>query len=164
MLPHLDAAHNLARWLVRRADEAEDLTQEACLRAFQAFDGFRGGDARCWILTIVRNTCFTWLKRTRPHEFETSFDEEAHSPASAHSSPEALLLKGADREGVRQALEELPVEFRETLVLRELEGLSYKEIADLAGIPLGTVMSRLARARQMLQRSLAARLKKDQGR
>lgn len=161
VLPHLDAAYNLARWLTRQSADAEDLAQEAYVRAFEAFDGFRGGDARAWILTIVRNTCYTWLKRSRSQELETPFDEEVHSSAGGDATPEAALLAGADRETLMRALEELPVEFREALVLRELEGLSYKEIADVANIPLGTVMSRLARARRLLERSLAAPPHKD---
>ncbi|HEV2491711.1 MAG TPA: sigma-70 family RNA polymerase sigma factor [Terriglobia bacterium] len=161
VLPHLDAAYNLARWLTRQSDDAEDLAQEAYVRAFEAFDGFRGGDARAWILTIVRHTCYTWFKRNRSQELETSFDEEVHSSTSADSTPEAALLADADRETLMRALEELPVEFREALILRELEGLSYKEIAEVAGIPLGTVMSRLARARKLLERSLTGRISKE---
>ncbi len=161
VLPHLDAAYNLARWLTRQAEDAEDLAQEAYLRAFAHFDGFRGGDGRAWLLTIVRNTCYTWLRQNRSQDLETSFDEEAHSPASVDASPEALLLEGADREALKRALEELPVEFREALILRELEGLSYKEIADVAGVPLGTVMSRLARARKLLERNLAGGVSKE---
>ncbi len=161
VLPHLDAAYNLARWLTRQAEDAEDLVQESYLRAFEFFDSFRGGDGRAWVLTIVRNTCYTWLRQNRSQDLETSFDEEAHSPASVDSSPEALLLEGADREALKRALEELPVEFREALILRELEGLSYKEIADVAGVPLGTVMSRLARARKLLERNLAGGVSKE---
>ena len=161
VLPHLDAAYNLARWLTRQSADAEDLAQEAYVRAFEAFDGFRGGNARAWILTIVRHTCYTWLKHSRSQELETPFDEEAHSSAAADSTPEAALLADADREMLMRALQELPVEFREALVLRELEGLSYKEIADVAGVPLGTVMSRLARARKLLERSLTAPKNKD---
>jgi RNA polymerase sigma-70 factor, ECF subfamily len=161
VLPHLDAAYNLARWLTRQVNDAEDLAQEAYLRAFEAFDSFRGGDARAWILTIVRHTCYTWLKRSRSQEIETPFDEEVHSSTSVGSTPEAALLADADRETLMRALEELPVEFREALILRELEGLSYKEIADVASIPLGTVMSRLARARKLLERSLVGGASKE---
>lgn len=161
VLPHLDAAYNLARWLTRQAEDAEDLVQESYLRAFKSFDTFRGADGRAWILTIVRNTCYTWLGQHRPEELTMAFDEELHSPATQASSPEAMLLEGADRELLRKALEELPAEFREAVILRDLEGLSYKEIADVAGIPLGTVMSRLARARKLLEQCLAAGVSKE---
>jgi RNA polymerase sigma-70 factor (ECF subfamily) len=161
VLPHLDAAYNLARWLTGRAEDAEDLAQESYLRAFKSFDSFRGGNGRAWILAIVRNTCYTWLTQNRSEELTTEFDEEIHSPATETSSPEAILLDGADRESLKKALEELAVEFREALILRELEGLSYKEIADVAGIPVGTVMSRLARARKLLQRSLTGGVGKE---
>ncbi|HXH47846.1 MAG TPA: sigma-70 family RNA polymerase sigma factor [Terriglobia bacterium] len=161
VLPHLDAAHNLARWLIRQEQDAEDLVQESYLRAFKSFEGFRGGDGRAWILTIVRNTCYTWLQRGRWKGLTTSFDEEIHSPDTDAVNPEALLLGHAGREQLTRAIEELPVEFREALVLRELEGLSYKEIADIAGIPLGTVMSRLARARKILEKSLAGEMNKE---
>jgi RNA polymerase sigma-70 factor, ECF subfamily len=151
VLPHLDSAYNLARWLIRNAHDAEDLVQEACLRALKSFDGFRGGDARAWLLTIVRNTCYTWLQQNRQQELTTAFDEEIHTADEHSRSPEALLLQSADVRLVKDALEELPPEFREVIVLRELEGMSYNEIAALCGIPLGTVMSRLARARQRLE-------------
>jgi RNA polymerase sigma factor (sigma-70 family) len=124
MLPHLSAAYNLARWLTRNGNDAEDLVQEAFLRAFKAFDGFRGGDGRAWLLTIVRNTCYTWLEGNRAQELTISFDEEMHSAEDEHRNPEALLLTSADHQLLKKALEELPVEFREVLVLRELEGMS----------------------------------------
>jgi RNA polymerase sigma-70 factor (ECF subfamily) len=158
VLPHLNAAYNLARWLTRNDHDAEDMVQEAYLRAFKFFGGFYGGDSRSWLLTIVRNTCYTWLQQNRAHELTTMFDEEIHSVASAASNPETLLLQSANTQVLRQALEALPVEFREVVVLRELENLSYKEIADIANLPLGTVMSRLARARKRLQQCLADRL------
>lgn len=161
VLPHLAAAYNLARWLVRNAHDAEDLVQEAYLRAFKSFDGFHGEDSRAWLLAIVRNTCYTWLKRNRVQELTTVFDEERHSSEDDACNPEALLLKNADAQLLRQALEEQPLEFREAIILRELEGMTYKEIADLAGVPMGTVMSRLVRARQRLQRRLAAPAKKE---
>jgi RNA polymerase sigma factor (sigma-70 family) len=152
VLPHLDAAYNLARWLVRNDADAEDLAQEAVLRAFKFFGGLHGGGGRAWLLTIVRNTCYTWLRQNRAHEPSTPFDEEIHSVEGAN--PETILLKIADRRMLEQALEELPVEFREVLILRELEDLSYKEIAGIVDVPLGTVMSRLARARKRLHLSL----------
>ncbi|HLY59173.1 MAG TPA: sigma-70 family RNA polymerase sigma factor [Terriglobia bacterium] len=155
VLPHLDAAYNLARWLTHNDDDAQDQVQEAYLRALKSFDGFLGGDGRAWILTIVRNTCYTWLRQNTRNKLEAVFDEEIHSVESDDSSPETLLLESLDSQLLKQALEELPLEFREVLILRELEGLSYKEISDVAGLPLGTVMSRLARARKRLQQCLA---------
>src|SRR5213594_698874 len=145
VLPHMDAAYNLARWLTRNDHDAEDLVQEAYLRALKAFDGFRGGDGRAWLLTIVRNTCYTWLRQNRMEDLTEVYDEEIHTVKRDSSNPETLLLASADAQLLRQALEELPVEFREVLVLRELEGMSYREIADLMSVPVGTVMSRLAR-------------------
>jgi RNA polymerase sigma factor (sigma-70 family) len=159
VLPHLDAAYNLARWLTRNDHDAEDVVQEAYLRAFEFFGGFYGTDGRGWLLTIVRNTCYTWLRKNRAGELSTPFDEEIHHEEVASPNPEEMLLENADRQHLQDALEELPIEFREALVLRELEGLSYKEIADVSGVPVGTVMSRLARARDRLKDSLARRLK-----
>jgi RNA polymerase sigma factor (sigma-70 family) len=156
VLPHLDAAYNLARWLTRNDADAADVVQESFLRALKFFGGFRGGDTRAWLLTIVRNACYTWLRRNRVHELATSFDEEEHSGES--DDPETILLEGADREMLGHALEALPVEFREVIILRELEGLSYKKIAGIADVPVGTVMSRLARGRKRLRLSLASRL------
>jgi RNA polymerase sigma factor (sigma-70 family) len=161
VLPHLDAAYNLARWLTRNDQDAEDVVQEACLRAFKFFGGFHGGASRAWLLAIVRNTCYTWLQHNRAHELTTTFDETIHDVACDTLNPETLLLHRADAQVLRQALEALPVEFREVVILRELEGLSYKEIADIADIPLGTVMSRLARARKRLQRDLSDRISKE---
>ena len=159
-MPHLDAAYNLARWLTQSDRDAEDVVQEACLRALQFFDGFRGEEGRGWLLSIVRNTCYTWLRKNRAPAAEP-FDEEVHSAAYESESPETTALQSADRRMLQAALEELPVEFREVLVLRELEGLSYAEISSIAGIPAGTVMSRLARARQRLGKLLAGRLNKE---
>ncbi len=152
VLPHLDAAFNLARWLLRSRADSEDVAQEAMLRAYRFFRGFHGGDARAWLLQIVRNTCYTWLEKNRVVELTTEFDEELHAQPSA--SPEALAIAGDNRERLTRALETLPPRFREVLVLRELEGCSYKEIAAITAIPIGTVMSALARARQRLQRAL----------
>jgi RNA polymerase sigma-70 factor, ECF subfamily len=152
VLPHLDAAFNLARWLLRGRADAEDVAQEAMLRAFRFFGGFHGGDARAWLLQIVRNTCYSWLEKHRPMELSTEFDEEVHGETQV--SPEALAIAGDERERLTRALETLPARFREVLVLRELEGCSYKEIAAITSVPLGTVMSALARARGRLQKAL----------
>ncbi len=161
LLPHLDAAYNLARWLMRDAHDAEDMVQEAFLRAFQFFDRFHGGDSRAWLLAVVRNACYTRLKQNRARDLMTPFDEKIHGSAPDDSNPEDLLLRQVSAELLREAVEELPVEYREVLVLRELEGLSYKEIASVVNIPLGTVMSRLTRARARLQQSLGQRLGKE---
>jgi RNA polymerase sigma-70 factor (ECF subfamily) len=159
ILPHLDAAYNLARWLTRNEHDAEDMAQESYLRAFKFFEGFHGTDARAWLLAIVRNTCYTWLQQNRGRETMASFDEEIHTIENEASNPARLVLKSDDREVLKEALEELPVEFREVVVLRDLEELSYKQVAEIANIPLGTVMSRLARARERLKRILCSRLK-----
>ena len=153
-LPHLDAAYNLARWLTRNDKDAEDVVQEAYLRAFKHFSSFHGGDGRPWLLAIVRNTYYNWIRSNRIPELETPFDEETYATIQDDSDPEMQMVREADNEMVRGALEELPAEFREIIVLREFEELSYKEIADVAKIPLGTVMSRLARARKRLERIL----------
>jgi RNA polymerase sigma factor (sigma-70 family) len=151
LLPHLDAAYNLARWLTRDEHDAEDVVQEAYLRALKSFGGFHGSDGRAWLLAIVRNACYTALQKKRLRQPATSFDEEIHSVDPGAATPVALLLRKEDKQAIHQAVEELPVDLREVIVLRELEGLSYKEIAAIADIPIGTVMSRLARARQRLQ-------------
>ncbi len=161
LLPHLDAAFNLARWLTGSVQDAEDAVQEAYLRALRFFGGFRGGDGRAWLLAIVRNACWDTLKQRRSLDPADPFDETVHTPASADPDPEALLIRRAEEDMVREAVEGLPVEWREVLVLREFEGLSYKEIADVAAIPIGTVMSRLARARARLQQQLAARVNEE---
>jgi RNA polymerase sigma factor (sigma-70 family) len=153
--PHLDAAYNLARWLVRNDQDAEDMVQEACLRALKFFGGFRGADGRAWLLTIVRNTCYTWLRQHRAHELDMPLNADSYSPDCDAFNPEAVVQRSADSQLLRQALEDLPVEFREVIVLRELEELPYKTIATIADIPIGTVMSRLARARRRLQQTLA---------
>ena len=150
-MPHLDAAYNLARWLTRNEHDAEDVAQDAVLRAFKFFGGFHGGNSRSWLLSIVRNTTYTWLQKNRKHELATVFDEEVRDIEDTSSNPEALLLKNSDHQEIMRAVEQLPVEFREAITLRELEGLSYKEIADIAGVPIGTIMSRLARGRHQLQ-------------
>jgi len=154
ILPHLDAAHNFAHWLMRNGDDAEDVAQEACLRAFRYFGTFRGGNARAWLLRIVRTTSFCWLQKNRGRQLETEFDEEIHRREAEDLNPETLLLQRVDTQSVDQAMRQLPKRFREVLVLREQEGLSYKEIADVVGIPMGTVMSTLSRARQRFRHAL----------
>ena len=161
MLPHLDAAHNLAKWLLRDEHDAKDVVQEAFLRAFRSFSGFRGSDGRAWLLRIVRNTSYTLLKKNRATDLNTLFDEEIHASGHESVSPATILEQSEDAELIRGAMDELPVEFREILALRHQEGLSYKEIADIAQIPPGTVMSRLARARAKLKECLAARIGKE---
>jgi RNA polymerase sigma-70 factor (ECF subfamily) len=153
VLPYVDATFNLARWLLRGRADAEDVAQEALLRACRFFRGFHGGDARAWLLQIVRNTCYTWLEKNRPMELSTEFDEEIHLQACV--TPENLAIAGDDRERLTVALETLPPRFREVLVLRELEGCSYKEIAAITSLPIGTVMSSLSRARRQLHSALA---------
>jgi RNA polymerase sigma-70 factor (ECF subfamily) len=155
VLPHLGAAYNLARWLVRNDRDAEDVAQEAYLRAFRFFDGFRGGDSRGWLLTIVRNTCYTWLRKRRSDDLDVALEEEIHSAEGGGKSPEAEILRQASGRSIQLALEALPIALREAIVLRELEGLSYAQIAAVSDIPIGTVMSRLSRARGRLQELLA---------
>ena len=149
MLPQLDAAHNLARYLLRDDSAAADAVQDAYLRALRHFGGWRGGDARAWLLTIVRNVC-----RSARGGTDVEFDETLHSGDVAERDPAADLARSTARETLGQALERLPQEFREVIVLRELEELSYKEIADVTGVPVGTVMSRLSRGRERLRRAL----------
>jgi RNA polymerase sigma-70 factor (ECF subfamily) len=160
-LPHMDAAYNLARWLVRDDHDAQDVVQEAYLRAVRFAGGFRGGDSRAWILTIVRNTAYTWLKRNRSSDSSTEFDEQLHGGSTEESGLDAEAVHKADGVMIRAALEELADEFREVIVMRDIEGLSYKEIADAADVPIGTVMSRLARARAKLAHSLKDRIVKE---
>ena len=150
VMPHLDAAYSLARWLTRNADDADDVVQEAFLRAFRFFDDLRASDCRPWLLTIVRNTCYSWLRRNRAHELVADGDDAIYAVADAGPSPEALLVREADAARLERAIERLRPEYREVLILREYEGLSYKEIAEVTGVSLGTVMSRLSRARQRL--------------
>jgi RNA polymerase sigma-70 factor (ECF subfamily) len=159
VLPHLDAAYNLARWLAGNDHNAQDVAQEASLRAFRFFGSFRGDNARAWLLTIVRNTFYTWLRKNRPPENTVEISDEILDVEDASADAEAASPHFADAGAVRRAIAELPVEFREIVVLREMEGFSYKEIADLAEVPIGTVMSRLARARKLLQKRLAAEFK-----
>jgi RNA polymerase sigma-70 factor, ECF subfamily len=153
VLPHLNAAYNLARWLIRDPHDAEDLVQDAYLRAFRAFDTSQVQDGRAWLLTVVRNTCLTWLKKKGGH-FAVEFDEQVHGSADESPDAESILLNQAALGSLNDCLEALPFEFREAIVLRELEELSYKEISEIARVPVGTVMSRLARARKRLQQCL----------
>ena len=162
IMPHLDAAYNLARWLTRNDSDAQDVVQDAYLRAFKYFDSFQGESPSAWLLAIVRNTCFTWMRRNRPSEEVVGselVDEEGASEAepllgggsrALATDPETLLIEGRDRTQVNELVAKLPTEFREVIVLREIEDLSYREIADVVGIPIGTVMSRLSRARKLL--------------
>jgi RNA polymerase sigma-70 factor (ECF subfamily) len=168
VVPYLDAAYNLARWLTRNDHDAEDVVQEAFARAFRYFDSLKDSDARAWLLAIVRNTGYTWLEKNRPADVIALEDsglvgadaEVIGHAAPAESNPEVIVLQSAQRKLVNQALEDLPVAFREVLVMRELEDLSYKEIAHIAGVPIGTVMSRLARGREMLRKLLDKRMRK----
>lgn len=156
VLPYLNAAYNLARWLTRSEHDAEDIVQESFLRALRSFPSFISGrDARGWLLTIVRNCCRTWLKRKGSRELTVELDENARA-IGVWSDPEAVIVENLNSQLVRQALEDLPIEYRETLILRELEELSYKEISEILEIPLGTVMSRLSRGRSELYSRLCA--------
>ena len=154
VLPHLDAAYNLANWLMRNKRDAEDAVQEACLRAFRFFPGFRGGDARAWLMKIVRNTCYTQMRASRPMQDSMEFDENVAPPDHNARNPEQVMLQNDNGDLLRKALQELPVNFREVVILRELEGMSYKEIAEITGMPTGTVMSSLSRARGKLRHAL----------
>jgi RNA polymerase sigma factor (sigma-70 family) len=160
-LPHLAAAYNLARWLVHNEHDAEDLVQEAFLRAFKSFSGYHGGDSRSWLLTIVRNTCYTWLQKNRRFRLADPIEDKLDEVGLDLADPEMLLLQRVDSQMVREALQELPVEFREVVVMREMEGLSYKEISNVVDLPLGTVMSRLARGRKRLHALLTKRIGKE---
>jgi RNA polymerase sigma factor (sigma-70 family) len=160
-LPHLGAAYNLARWLVHNEHDAEDIVQESYLRALKFFSGYYGGDARTWLLTIVRNTCYTWLQKNRLLRLADPIEDKLDELGMDFLDPEVLLLQHLDSQTVRNALQELPVEFREVVVLREMEGLSYKEIANVVDIPIGTVMSRLKRGRERLHKLLASYMGKE---
>ncbi|WP_211464117.1 sigma-70 family RNA polymerase sigma factor [Collimonas silvisoli] len=163
VLPHLNSAFNLACWLTHSRQDAEDVVQEAYLRAFKFFDGFHGEDSRAWLLAIVRNTFYTWYQEHQKQRQETAFDEEMHNfnacgivgTESADNNPETLLMQKDSERQLQQALQALPLEFREVMVMRELEELSYKQIAAIVGIPIGTVMSRLGRGRKLLAAILA---------
>ena len=154
VLPHLDAAYNLARWLTRDTHDAEDVVQDACIRALKYIGSLEGGDARGWFLKIVRNAFYDWLGRNRPAEVVNDENEAVDAAVDPLAiSPEQAAMRKAELRMLADAVEELPLQYREVLILRELEELSYKEIARVADIPVGTVMSRLARARGLLQRS-----------
>jgi len=159
VLPHLDAAYNLARWLAGNDHDAQDVAQEACLRAFKFFGSLRGENTRAWLLTIVRNTFYTWLKKNRPPEIAGELGDETLAVEDVSANADLLNTQLADAETVRRAIAELPLEFREMIILREMEGFGYKEIAELTETPIGTVMSRLARARKQLQKRLAREFK-----
>ncbi len=154
-LPHLDAAYNLARWLTQDEHAADDVVQEAYMRAQRYFASFRGGDGRAWMLGIVRRASFDWLSKWRGHA-TVSFDEDFHDQADDSRTPDREVIAKGEQASVRTALEQLPPPLREAIVLREIEGLSYQQIATVAEIPIGTVMSRLARGREQLQRRLAS--------
>ncbi len=159
MLPHLDAAYNLATWLLRDPHDAEDAVQDACLRAYKAFDRFRGGDGRAWLLTIVRNVCYTRMRQSRRGPEEVVFEEEVHG--SAQEPAGAVAWNEVKSDLLKRGLERLPPEYREVIVLHEIEGLAYREIAGVSGIPIGTVMSRLSRARGKLQAEVLSLAKED---
>ena len=161
VLPHLDAAYNLARWLTRNEQDAQDAVQEAYLRALRFFPGFLGGDARAWLMKIVRNTCYTWLRVNRPLQDAKEFDENLFSPDSKVPNPEDVVVQNDNGAMMRKALEKLPPNFREVLVLRELEEMSYREIAEITGMPAGTVMSSLSRARGRLRQILTSLMNGD---
>jgi len=158
ILPHLDAAYNLARWLTRNEHDAEDIVQEAYLRAFRFFDSFNGGDGKAWLLAVVRNTCLTWRRREQGIA-KVPFDEGVHSPDETGATAETTLVEQAQWGSVRDCLESLPQEFREVMVMRELEEMPYRDIAVVTSLPIGTVMSRLSRARRRLEDCVTGRTK-----
>ncbi len=151
--PHLRSAYNVARWLVGSHQDAEDVVQESFTKAYQAVDRFRGDDARAWLLAIVRNTSLNFIQRQRPKQ-EVAWNEKLPEPSDHAPGPEKQMMEEARRDRVRISIEKLPVEFREALVLREIEGMAYKEIAWVLKVPVGTVMSRLSRARNLLMQDL----------
>ncbi|MDQ6702381.1 MAG: sigma-70 family RNA polymerase sigma factor [Pseudomonadota bacterium] len=153
-MPHLDDAYALARWLSGNSADAEDIVQEACVRALRGLDRYAGGNARAWLLAITRNAAFTWLARNRPKALVTTEDIEAFAPADGAATPEETLIAKAGAAAIELAISALPPPFKETLVLRDINGLSYRDIAEITGAPLGTVMSRLARARGHLMAAL----------
>lgn len=164
VMPHLNAGYNLARWLARDADDAADVVQDACLRAMRYIDSLNRGDARSWFLTIVRHAFYDWCERNRPAELVHNDEAVAAAIDRAAIDPEQAVLRRSDAKTLTDAVAELPLAFREVLILREMEELSYKEIARVVGIPIGTVMSRLARARALLQGSQQLRVIVEAGR
>ncbi len=157
VVPHLNAAYNLSRWLTRNSEDADDLVQESYLKAFRSFETFQGtgvNEARAWLLAVVRNTCLTWLRKKGSQPF-TEFNEEVHSGGEETQDAESVLLNRAALSSLKGCIENLPLEFRETIILREIEELSYKEISGIVRAPIGTVMSRLARARKRLQECMS---------
>ena len=157
-VPHMDAAYNLARWLTRDPADAADVVQEAMMRALRFFGSYRGDNGKAWLLAIVRNTAFSWMKANRPAEILSSPADDAPERAieampSPDDDPETMLIRAGEKRRLDALIAALPAEFRECLVLREIEELSYKEIASVTGVPIGTVMSRLARARRIVQRA-----------
>ena len=156
VMSHFDAAYSLARWLTQSSEDADDVVQEALLRAFTYFEGFEGSDGRAWLLSIVRNTCYTWIRKNRIRESVSEFDETVHGLSPAATSPETLYLQRVESGKLAECINRLPLEFREVLVLREIEDLSYRQIADVTGVPMGTVMSRLSRARRRMQECMSA--------
>jgi RNA polymerase sigma-70 factor (ECF subfamily) len=161
LLPHLDAAYNLARWLVRNQQDAQDIVQESYLRAFKFFSGFQGGDPRAWLLKIVRNTSYSFLEKNRPTSLAVEFDEKIHATEAGPPDAESEMVRSIESRLLREALDELPITFREILILRELEGLSYKEISEVVNVPMGTVMSSLARGRERLREILLRAREKE---
>jgi RNA polymerase sigma factor (sigma-70 family) len=151
ILPHLNSAHNLARWMTRNDQDAQDVVQESYMRAFRFFDSYRGGDGKAWLLEIVRNTCFTFQRREMRKSTVVVFEEAAHTPSAKQPNAEEALVEAGNRQILLRCIESLPEPFREVLVMRELEEMSYRQIAEVSGVPPGTVMSRLSRARQRLE-------------
>jgi RNA polymerase sigma-70 factor (ECF subfamily) len=160
-LPHLDAAYSLARWLTRNEHDAEDVVQDAYLRAYKYFASYRGENFRAWLLAVVRRAAYDWLQRNRPAEIRTQADIDTLPDIVAEGDPEAALLRKADQQLVNTMIEALPPQFREVVILRELQELSYQDIAEITSVPVGTVMSRLSRARAMLAADGRRRLKES---
>ena len=157
-MPHIDSAYNLARWLAKNEHDAQDIVQDSFVRAFTYFGSFYGNDGKAWLLAIVRNTFYSWIQKKKSRQGIENMEELSEDHISSEETPDLELETKDDQEAIRSALHSLPLEFREVIVLRELEGFSYKEIASLMQIPIGTVMSRLARGREMLRKILEHRL------
>jgi RNA polymerase sigma-70 factor, ECF subfamily len=163
ILPHLDAAHNLARWLTGSEADAQDVVQESCLRAYRFFAGYHGGDSKSWLLSIVRNTWRSWQRRQGRESDVVPFDEMAHTGEDCAPNPEESMTRNETLGLLKTCIEKLPAEFREVLVMRELEEMSYREISDVTGLAIGTVMSRLSRARKRLQQCTGAAIMRSAG-